>query len=446
MHDIAGLRQQRARVSDQLDAIVIGVNTSDEDLARHEELTKELASLDRRIAAAETAQRMRAASAIPSNVVQEDDDDLQQGVGASVRVPTFARAREQEEPGIGFAQVTRALIVGKGDLHRAHQFAVKAWGERHPVAMDIGAALQTNDANSGGFLVPERYSAEIIDLLWPKTVIRRAARDNGNVVPLIGGTDNFPTVESGTSAYYIGEGQDITASEPTFGNIRFVEREMAALVPISNKLLRHASVNVDAMIRNMIVRSMAQTEDLAFLRGTGTGPGPRGIRYWVNAANILTANATVNLANIDTDIRRMELTLQEYDIPMTDVRIVMPPRVFTYLRDLRNPNGVTVWESLNAGTPTWKGYRVEVTNNVPKNLGGGGNETEIYMVDFASVVVADSYNIRIDASDTASYLQSATLVSAFSKNQTVIRALTGHDFGLTRTRAAAILTGVTWGV
>jgi HK97 family phage major capsid protein len=470
--DIAGLRQNRARAVDALSAITLDANATDEQLTSHASATAEVERLNRVVAQAESAQRARGAAAqAPTG---ETDDVTTQGSqrGAPVallpglgvhdarRAPTglggrlasnaggfraYASVGVQSEPGIVAAQMVRCLILGKGDPAHAQSVAVSMWGANHPAALEFGAALQANDANGGGFLIPERISADIIDLLWPVTTIRRACMDNGNVIPLVGGTDNLPTVESGPAASYIGEGADISASEPTFGQVKLVEREMAALVPISNKLLRHAAPNVDMMVRNLLVRAMAQTEDLAMLRNTAAGAGPRGLRYQMAAANIIASNATVNLTNIDADARKAELALEEANIPMIDCRWIMAPRTFTYLRDLRNANGVLIWPSLsNEAAPTWKGYKVEMTNNVPKNLGGGSDESEVYLVDFGFVIIADSYNLRIDASDVAAYVQGSTLVSAFSKNQTVIRALTGHDMALTRAQAAACLTGVKW--
>jgi HK97 family phage major capsid protein len=92
----------------------------------------------------------------------------------------------------------------------------------------------------------------------------------------------------------------------------------------------------------------------------------------------------------------------------------------------------------------WKGYPVEVTNNVPINL-GSGSDSEVYLIDFNECVIADSFQLRIDASEAAAYKVGANLVSAFSQNQTVIRAVAGHDFGMRRVKAAAVLTAVTWG-
>lgn len=432
-YNIAGLRQSRAQVADKLKALGdIDANTPDETLSQIESLNSEGAALDRKIAAAIGAQNVAVASA-------NEPEPLVPGTRSLVP----ASAISHDEPGIGFAQITRALMGARGNVDRAHAFAVSTWGESHPVALELGAALNTNDANSGGFLVPERFSSEIIDLLLPMTVVRRRVAAAGGVVPLVGGTDNIPTVESGINAYYLGENTDITGSEPTFGNIKVTEREMAALVPISNKLIRNSNRNVDSMVRNLILRGMSLVEDQNFLRGLGTGAGPRGLRYWPGITSN-PANATVNVTNIETDARTAELGMMNNDIPMIAPTWIMAPRTKAYLRDLRDGNGNLYYPSLQGPNPTWRGYPVDTTNSIPINLGGTTNESEVYLVDYAYVMIADSYQIRVDASESASYKVGANLVSAFSQNQTVIRALAGHDFAVTRPKGVSLITAVKW--
>ncbi len=437
MRDIASLRQDRAKAYSELEAIQATAANDNrgftaEEQRAFDEKASQVEAFDAQIKSAERVQALKASTAIPApaSVAIAANDDLNAPVAGPRAEP---RAREHREPGVGFAQLTRALVLAKGDVEAAHSYAAKTWGEGY----DVTAALQANDASAGGFLIPERLSLELITFLRPKAVIRRNCR----VVPLVGGTDTMPTVETGTSAFYIGEGSDIGETEPTFGNLKFVEREIAALVPISNKLLRNSSQNVDMVVRDDLALGFAQAEDQAFLRSNGVGPAPKGIRY---LAGTTAAQSGTTIAAIDADSRKLINGLATHDIPMINVRWVMNPRVFGYLQDLRDANSNPVYAGLQLAQPTFKGYPVEQTNNVPINL-GSGSDSEIYLVDFNEAVIADTFQVRIDASESASYKVGGTLVSAYSRNQTVIRAVAAHDFGLRRVLAAAVLTGVTLG-
>jgi HK97 family phage major capsid protein len=437
--DLASLRQARATAYQRMSDLQARADNDNRSLTAEEQTTfdaaaTEIEGIDARIRTAERMQALRASTALSSMDSEAAANDLPADAPARGAAP---QARQPVESGVMFAQTVRALVIGRGDTTAAAAWASSTWGERY----DVTAALQANDASAGGFLVPERFSSEVIELLRPKTVVRR----NSRVVPLVGGNDTMPTVESGSAAYYIGEGSDITTSEPGFGQLKFVEREIAALVPISNKLLRHGAVNVDVMVRDDITLGFAQSEDLAFLRSNGVGPAPKGLRYLAAAANVIPANGTVNLANIEKDARKAINALILSDIPMTNVRWVMSPSDFGYLQDLRDGNGNLVFPGLNLPVPMWKGFPVEQTNNVPINLGGASNESEVYLVDFGETVVADSFQVRIDTSESASYKVAGSLVSAYSRNQTLIRAVAAHDFGIRRAKAVAILTGVLWG-
>lgn len=440
--DIAGLRQERAKAMEKFDGLAAqaGLRTlTDEEQAEFDQLETDIKGFDGRIRAAERAQALRASTAIPAPAAQESAPSA-----VSPTVP--AQARAQEEPGVDLARYTRAIVAARGNLTSAREWAMAQFGEGHPVVADIGAAMQTNDMSSGGVFVPERLSTQLIQLLYPRTVIRRISR----VVPLVGGTDTIPTVEKGVNAYYIGEGDDITTDEPSFGALSFKEREIASLVPLSNKLIRLASVGIDMYVRDMLVQGFAQAEDGAFLRGTGVGAGPKGLRYYVPAANIYDATGgnAPTAAQIDSDSRKLLLALSTAEIPMINPRWLMHDRVFLYLQDLRDGNGNVVYPGLQAAQPTFRGYAVERFNRIPVNLDAGSGNldgSEIYFGDFTFSMVAESYAIRIDANEAAAYKVGNEMVSAYSRNQTLIRGLAGHDYGVSRSKAFAMLNKVRWG-
>ncbi|HHB8104608.1 TPA: phage major capsid protein, partial [Klebsiella pneumoniae] len=88
-------------------------------------------------------------------------------------------------------------------------------------------------------------------------------------------------------------------------------------------------------------------------------------------------------------------------------------------------------------------YPVQRTSAIPANLGTGGKETEIYFADFNDVVIAEDGNMKVDFSKEASYIDAdGTLVSAFSRNQSLIRVVTEHDIGFRHPEGLVLGTGV----
>jgi HK97 family phage major capsid protein len=110
---------------------------------------------------------------------------------------------------------------------------------------------------------------------------------------------------------------------------------------------------------------------------------------------------------------------------------------------IRDGNGNFAYrDEMLAGT-LW-GFPFGTTTAIPTNLGGGSDESEIYFVDFADAIIGEAQTLTVDASTEASYKSGGNLVSAFSKDQTVIRAIEEHDFAMRHDASVAVLTAVKW--
>lgn len=345
---------------------------------------------------------------------------------------------EKNDKGLTVARMIRAIAAGKGDPERAVRFARKNWGldDSDPVVK----ALSASDADSGGFLIRENYSTDVIDLLRGASVVRRM---NPVFVPMDTGTITMPALATGSSATYIGENTNITNTEPTFGQVQMVWKKLAALVPVSNDLMRFNTINADSIVRDDLVSAISLRSDKAFIRDDGTVNAPRGLRYQAVSGNIFSANATVNLANVTSDLGKMLLKLMEADVRMLRPGWLMAPRTFVYLATVRDSNGNFAYrDEMNAGR-LW-GYPFGVTTQIPVNLGGGTDESELYLADFADVMIGEANTLVLDASTEAAYHNGSSVVAAFSLDQTVIRAIVHHDLGVRHRESIAILTAVKW--
>lgn len=350
-------------------------------------------------------------------------------------------SEEKEAKTIAVGRMVRLLAMAKGDQDKAVGYATKMFG-----ADDLSTkALSAGQADAGGFLVSPEFSLEVIELLRPMSVVRRL---NPTTLPMDQGALSISKLTGGATAAYTGEGQNIGSSQQTTGMLDLVWKKLAALVPISNDLLRFSttSPNADAVVRDDIVAAMALREDLAFIRGDGLSGTPKGLRNWAPAANILTVNATVNLANITVDLGKLVLALEEANVRMIRPGWLMAPRTKQFLMTIRDGNGNFAFrEEMLAGN-LW-GYPFAVTTQIPINLSvTGSNESEIYFTDFADAVIAEASEIVIDASPNAAYYDSATsaVVSSFSRDETVIRAISRHDFGMRHDASVAVLSDVDW--
>ena len=343
------------------------------------------------------------------------------------------RVEEKRDKGLQVARMVRALAATKGDPERAAVYAKKNFDDD-----EIVKALEVSTPQAGGYIVPEQYSAEIIELLRPQTVVRRMG---AVTVPMPTGTLNIPTLAGGGSASYIGENTDIPKTQPSFGTVQLTWKKLAAIVPISNDLLRFSSPAADMIVRDDLVAAMAQREDAAFIRDDGENNTPKGLRFWAPSVNAIPANATASLDTVTTDLGKLVLALKQANVRFIRPGWLMSPRTEMYLLTLRDGNGNYAFRpEMLAGRLF--GYPYAVTTQIPENL--EGNETEVYLVDFADAIIGESTQLIIDASTEASYIDDG-LKSAFSLDQTVIRVIAEHDFAMRHAASVAVLTGVKWG-
>jgi HK97 family phage major capsid protein len=132
--------------------------------------------------------------------------------------------------------------------------------------------------SQGGYIVPNEYIAQLIELLRAESVVMRAgATVLGN---LTGSPVEFPRQEGGATAYWVGENEDITESNQTLGQIALTPKACSALVKLSNRLLSMSNPDAEAMVRRDIAQVIALKIDLAALAGVGTATEPRGIKWW----------------------------------------------------------------------------------------------------------------------------------------------------------------------
>lgn len=431
MDRITALRARRAGIIDQMEALVASVPEGEdmtaEQVAQYEALKADDDKVAAELTRAEDLERRRAAAARPVAPLP-----------GPATAPQATVPAQPVEKGIRFARMTRALAVS-GGIPRLAQEQAEAWG-------DSGLFANQNMTNgaAGGFLVPEDVSSEIIELLRPQSVIMRGGP---RVVPLPNGNLTMNRQATGANFSYVGEQQDIPATGMTLGQVKLSAKKLTGLIPISNDLLRSASVAADRLVRDDIVEGSAVAMDTAFLRSIGGDNAPLGLRHQLTgtpfaATNILAVTAGNSLASITGDLGRMELALLNQNIPLAGAAWIGAPRTMMRLRNIRDGNGNYGFPEMQNGQ--LRGRPFFETTTVPINL-GGGSESELYLIAFPHVLVGEHSGLEIATSTEAAYKDAAgKMQAAFSRDETVMRAIQHHDIGLRHLPAVAVMTGINW--
>ena len=304
---------------------------------------------------------------------------------------------------------------------------------------DVAAALNKSTPSAGGYIVPPGYVAEMIELLRAESVVRSFGV---RAIPMPNGQLNMGRQNGGATANYQGESVDIAKSEQAFGNFNLSAKKVTALVPVSNDLIAYSNPAALSVVIDDVRAVMGLREDLAFIRDNGTGDLVKGLRYVAHVDNVFVANVTVNFTNITADAGKAKAAIKRSNVPQRNMGWLMHPDVEQFLMDLRTTDGGMAFPEMERGV--FRNLPYKTTTQIPVNLGAGSNETEVYLVEFSQAIIGDARSMVLDVSSEASYIDNGQLVSAFSRDETLVRAVSAHDFGMRHTKAVAVITGVRW--
>ncbi|WP_265432604.1 phage major capsid protein [Aeromonas salmonicida] len=427
MKTIETLRRERGEIVAQITALADlekqGGVLSAEQLAEFTSLESRVAEISAQISRLETAERLAAQQAVPVQA-------------STTGAPAIhVKAELKQYPGAGMARLAMAVAAGEGDMKLAEQFAANEIGDAG-IAMAISTA-----AGSGGAIIPENLHSEVIELLRPRTIVRKLG---ARPVPLPNGNLSMPRMSGGATSSYVGEGVDAKATGGSFDDVKLAAKTMITLVPISNQLVGRAGYNVEQLVLGDMLAAMGGREDKAFLRDDGSNNTPIGFKkVATDAGRTVAWTGTADLATIDAYLDLLILKLMSSDSMMINPGWGMSPRSWMKLFGLRDGNGNKVYPEMAQGL--LKGYPVAHTNTIPVNLGTGTNQTEIYFADWNDVVIGEQDNMTIDFSREATYVDAAgELVSSFARNQSLIRLVGNHDVGFRHVEGLVLGTEVTW--
>ena len=423
------------------------------------------------------------------NAVTQDkiQDQLKEIVGpeiAEIRKAMIAKGKEMQESfddaldqikkhrdhsqhgqkGMELAKLVKCLAAGKkkeGDTIKLAKSFAKQWGydgipeaidkgfsidpETGSAGVDVVKAMGESTLADGGALVPDGMTSDFIQIIHDEMTVgtlgaRQVSVPTGSL-PIRKGT-------SGATAYWVGESSNITPSTPQTGLVNLRTHKLAALVALSNELIFDSSDFALQWVRDELASVMEETLDLAYLRGLGTANSPKGVLYQVvsaNKNNATQAGAAATLAEMSLDLTKMLYLLLAYLKRIVSGGWVMHARSWYWLFQILTSDGYPAFrDEMRAGTLF--GFPFRLTSQIPINLGTGTNESEIYLGDWSRFMLGFTGGMRIDVSTEAAYYDGAAQQAAFSRDETVIRAVTrngcepryaGQEF--------AVLDAVKWG-
>jgi HK97 family phage major capsid protein len=349
------------------------------------------------------------------------------------------KTEEKKEPGFTFTRAIKCLTLAKNDPDKALFYAsgkeANSATGMYPNDNDVKAllkALSATTPSEGGFLIAEQYSRDIIPLLRSKIAVMQLGVRR---VPMPKGNMNIPKLTGGATSYYVGENQNATKSQETFGNIKLSSKKLVTLVPVSNDLIRDASPEADALVRDDMIQEMALKVDYTALYGLGTEFSPKGVKKSVATANISLSTAAITADLPGTIISQ----LMTDNIPMISCGWVFNSKTWGEFYNLKTTTNQYIYrDEMNRGT--LNSFPFKLSNQITTaNSTAGTTYYDIFFGDFSELLFGEEMAFEFMASNEATYDVSGTLYSTFSLDQTVMKITQKHDFALRHNTAFRVV-------
>lgn len=310
----------------------------------------------------------------------------------------------------------------------------------------VAKSFLASSLSDGGSMVPEVFATEIIELLRNTTVMRVAGYRQ---VPLEKDNLTIGRQTSAATAQYGAEGAPITTSKPGTDQVKLSAKKLTTLCPVSNDIIRIMAPAADAFVRDDLIKVMKIREDLAFLRGDGTVDTPKGIRNDMAAANAYAATAVApkvpTLQEVRTELAKIRYQLRKNNVDMSKLQWVSGPRTEFFLTQLQDGNGNPAIFAKDIASGTLWGIPFAASIQVPENLGGASDESELYLYNPDEFMIGDAMMMELTVDPNGTYEESGVVKSGMSRDETPVRIISKHDCKLRHNVSAACVTALRWG-
>lgn len=277
-------------------------------------------------------------------------------------------------------------------------------------------ALSSGVDSEGGYLVAPEFAAEILRVVPTVGLYPRLARE----VPMTTDEKNFGTLLSSFAAYWPAENTAITPSYPSFGQLKLINKILAAYTEAPEGLLDDATPEMGALLGDLIVEALANELDRVGIFGksaTNGGTDPfDGLAY---AANIVVKSLAATKTHI-SDLTADDLLDVQTSVPdgaREGASYILSPTVLNAIRKIKDSQGDYIWQRPVDGAPgTIWGKPYHETEKMPaySTAVDAAKPFVLYGNWKKNAIVATRKQIAVKASDVAG--------DSMKKIQTAIRA------------------------
>lgn len=269
----------------------------------------------------------------------------------------------------------------------------------------IKDAMSSTDPSLGGFLVPEEFRTEMLQLSLSDAVVRPRATVIPMTtlrvqIPIVDVTSNVSSVYGGIVGYWTEEGAAMAQSQPRFGRVGLEAKKLTAYTEVPNELREDSNPSAEAFLRMSFPRAIAWFEDIAFLTGSGTGE-PLGVFNTLNPAIVAQPKESGQLTG--TIVWENIVGMYARMLPSSlnsAVWVVAPdtlPQLMTTALNVGTggaPIGMSNFDGHTGPTLSLLGRPVIISEKVSALT----NQGDINFVDFAQYLIGDRMSMSAELS------------------------------------------------
>ncbi len=136
--------------------------------------------------------------------------------------------------------------------------------------------MEAGDDAQGGYVIPGEFRETILKNSLESAIVRPRATvipmaTSSVKIPYVNETSQATNVYGGVAIYRGSEGSQISASNPTFGQVELNLHKVTGLVYVSSELLEDSPISMEPLLTGMFAEAVAFQEDDDYINGTGAG-------------------------------------------------------------------------------------------------------------------------------------------------------------------------------
>lgn len=290
-------------------------------------------------------------------IVSRDDNKLGLTSGQisdfSIKRAMFAL---MENPGGWHKDAPKEYELSRAAQEKAGR---EVLSNRLTIPLDIllgkAEAVREITASSGGtgLVGTDHLASNFIEMLRNKAVLTRVG---ARMLTGLVGNVSIPKQTGATTAYWVADSGDVTASDTVFGAVTLSPKTVGAAQLISRRLLLQSDPSVEALILNDLASVVALAIDYAGIAGTGSSNQPTGV---INQSGV----GSVNGASIGWEgVVEFETDVSEANADIGNLAYICRPSVRGILKTREKASGTA--QFLMSGGEM-NGYPVDVSMQTP---------------------------------------------------------------------------------